>query len=246
MPGDPDPTTIPGEAAVPRAAKAARGAVSPAGEGGGTAGAGPGAAPLPAPVEPPPPASLGALLDRVRPEAHETVVSVREILEKIGERSFTAAILVPSLILVSPLSGIPGSPTVFGAIVLLVTVQALLGRDHLWLPGWLMRRTIGAERLRQGLRFLRPPAAWIDRHSRSRWPALTRGPFRVLALAVMALNALTWPALELVPFFTSFGAGAVALVAIGLLLGDGLYVVGGYLTVAAIVAAAAGLLQGLV
>ena len=193
-----------------------------------------------------PATSLGELLGRIRPDQCKRTMSVREIVEKIGERSFTGTILVTALILVSPVSGIPGSPTVGSLIIVLVTVQALIGRDHLWLPDFLMRRQIGAERLRQGLRWLREPAAWIDRHSRDRWQVLVTGPLGALSLVTVLMTAITWPALELLPFFTSFAAGAVSLFAIELLIGDGLYIVAGYATLAAILAVAGLIWQGLV
>ncbi|SFD70122.1 exopolysaccharide biosynthesis protein [Roseivivax sediminis] len=203
--------------------------------------ASPSAAPEAAPVT-----TLGELLARIRPDPDEDTVSVGDILRKVGDRSFTAVILVPALILVSPVSGIPGTPTIGALIILLAVGQALTRRDHLWLPGFVTRRRIGAARLRQGLDFLRRPVAWIDRHSRNRWRVLTFGPMRTLAQVMIAFTALTWPALELLPFFTSFGAAAVSLFAIGLLIRDGLYIVGGYVMVGAAFGVAFAIWQGLV
>ena len=40
---------------------------------------------------------------------------------------------LPALILVSPLSGIPGAPSIGALIIVTVVVQALVGRQHLWL-----------------------------------------------------------------------------------------------------------------
>ncbi|SLN58315.1 Exopolysaccharide synthesis, ExoD [Roseivivax jejudonensis] len=190
--------------------------------------------------------SLGELLARIRPEPGDKTVSVQEILEKIGDRSFPAAILVPALILISPVSGIPGTPTIGALVIVTITVQALARRDHLWLPGFLRRRRIGAERLRQGLDFLKKPAAWVDRHSRNRWRMLSRFPFSTGALVAILLTAMTWPALELLPFFTSFGATAVSLFAIGLMIRDGLYIIAGYVTVAGVLAVATAIWQGVV
>ncbi|ETX27990.1 exopolysaccharide biosynthesis protein [Roseivivax isoporae] len=193
-----------------------------------------------------PVASLTELLDRIRPEDGQDSVSVHEILERIGNRSFDAALLVPALILVSPISGIPGAPTIGGLVILLIAAQNLVGRRHLWLPGFLMRRRIGAERLENALGFLRKPAAWVDRHSRNRWRVLTRRPVSSLALLTIIATTITWPLLELVPFFTSAGAVAVSLFAIGLMIRDGLYMIAGYVCVSGVLAVAFLIWQGLV
>lgn len=174
------------------------------------------------------PAFLHDLLAAMRPQEHAKHVSVQDVVTRIGDRSFAPVILVVGLILVSPVSGIPGTPTIGSLIVLLCAVQAILGRDHLWLPEFLMRRRIKAGRMNRGLDWLARPAAWLDRHTHDRLLMLSATPLSQLAFAVIALIALTWPFLELLPFVTSFGAGAVSLIAFGLLTRDGLYLLWGY------------------
>ncbi len=94
------------------------------------------------------------------------------------------------------------------------------------------------KRLRSAVAWLRRPAAWFDRHSHTRWPILTTPPMRVVATVTCVIVSLFWPILELLPFVTSFGAGAVSLLAFGLLTRDGLYVLLGYLVIGALVATA--------
>ena len=50
---------------------------------------------------------------------------------------------------------------------------------------------------------------------------------------LILLIALTWPLLELLPMVTSVGAMAVSLLAFGLMVRDGLWLVAGYATLAA-------------
>jgi hypothetical protein len=184
------------------------------------------------------PQSLGELMVAMQPKPGDTHVSVGDILSRIGDRSFAPAILVIGLILVSPISGIPGTPTLGALIVLICAVQGILGRGHLWLPAVLMRRRIKAERMAKGITWLARPAAWIDRHSHGRFAFLTATPFAQLAFGVITLIALTWPFLELLPFVTSFGAGAVSLIAFGLMTRDGAYVIAGYAVSGGLAAAA--------
>ncbi|TDE37095.1 exopolysaccharide biosynthesis protein [Antarcticimicrobium sediminis] len=183
------------------------------------------------------PRSLTGLLDALDAAATGPSVSVADVLTHVGERSFTPVILAVALLLVSPASGIPGVPTLSAFLIVLVGVQGLARRRHLWLPGVLMRRQIGSERFRSAIGWLRRPAGWIDRHSHARLRGLTWGPARLVAFTLCVVIPMMWPALELVPFVTSIGAGAVALIAFGLLTRDGLYVLLGYVMCGAGVAA---------
>lgn len=177
----------------------------------------------------PSPEALLELLDAVQPQGDESHVSIQDMLERVGGRSFAAVILVPSVLMVSPLSGILGTPTLSAIIIITCAVQAFLGRHHLWLPGFVTRRKISSGKLQKGVNWLRKPAGWMDRHSRGRLRFLTSRPLRPLAyLATIAL-AMIWPILELIPFVTSFGAGAVAMIMFGVMTRDGAYVLAGYI-----------------
>lgn len=175
--------------------------------------------------------TLTDLLHRIDAAAAGDNVSVQDVLDRIGDRSIMPVVLVIALLLVSPLSGIPGMPTLSTIVIVMVMVQALIGRDHLWLPPVLRNRHVRSDRLHRAVGWLRKPAAWIDRHSHPRLRVLTSGPLRWLTLALCLLVPLIWPMLELLPFVTSIGAGAVALMSFGLMTRDGLYVLGGYVVV---------------
>ncbi|WP_136442994.1 exopolysaccharide biosynthesis protein [Pacificoceanicola onchidii] len=174
------------------------------------------------------PSSLCDVLDRVAPQGDEDRVSVEDMLRRIGTRSFPAIILAPSVLLVSPLSGIPTVPSLAGLLVAVLALQALLGRAHLWLPGFLTRRQIGAAKLQRGLNWLRKPAGWMDRYSQGRLRILSSRPLRWIAYLVTFVLALSWPLLEIVPFVTSFSAGAVSMIMFGLMTRDGIYILAGY------------------
>ena len=141
-----------------------------------------------------------------------------------------------SVLLISPLSGIPGVPTVSAALIVLIGAQGLMRRRHLWLPEVLMRREIAAARIEKGVAWLRRPCAWIDRHARPRLCALTAGPMRPLAVLICLLIASSWPLLEILPMVTSLGATAIALIVFGLLTRDGLFALLGYGAVAGLAA----------
>lgn len=189
------------------------------------------------------PRSLIDLLNVLDPEKeHSTGVTpqadarggltIRQMLDRVGPRSFGALLLVPALILVSPLSIIPFMPTIGGLIILTIATQAFFGRRHIWLPGFLANRTLSAHQLTRAVTYLRRPATWLDAHSRDRLRFLTAPPLdRVALLAVMTVAA-TWPFLEIVPMFTSVSAGGVALVGLALMVRDGFILIAGYSIIA--------------
>ena len=188
-------------------------------------------------------AKLTFLLDRLEEAGSGETVSVQDILDATGERSIMPVVLAIALILVSPLSGIPGLPTLSAIVVLLAMGQAVFRRDHLWLPGFLRNRQIKRDRFAGAINRMRKPAAWIDRHSHPRLRILTVGPLRWLTFLVCMCVPLVWPFLELLPFVTSFGAGALALMSFGLFTRDGLYVLWGYIVVGGMASAVLWLVQ---
>jgi hypothetical protein len=162
-------------------------------------------------------ASLTALCSR----NHGTRVSIGDVVEMLGPRSFAPLILAIGLIALTPIDSIPTLPTTFGAIVLLTVGQMLVGRSSMWLPGFIARRAVNADRLKRALAWLDPKARWADRHLRSRLIVFTRGPFVYAIAASCAALALTMPMLELLPFVSTIPAAAFTAFGIALLLHDG-------------------------
>ncbi|WP_158965157.1 exopolysaccharide biosynthesis protein [Chachezhania sediminis] len=193
----------------------------------------PGEPDFPAPGQSPdgvvPYAPLGDLLDRLENVAgDDRDLCVGSIVDDLGETAVTPLVLLIAILMVSPLSGIPLMPTLSSIILLTLNVQSMFGRNHLWLPDWLRRRQIPHGRLTQAIGWLRKPCAYIDRHSQPRFAILTYGPMRLLAFIVCLAIPLTWPFLEILPFVTSIGALALALVAFGRMTRDGLFLLLGY------------------
>lgn len=171
---------------------------------------------------------LGDILDALNDAAKGGDVSVGDMLREIGMRSFAPLILVPAMILVSPLSGIPGLPTIGSIFMLLICVQKLLGRPHVWLPDWLKRRKVTSERLRKATDWLRRPAEWVDKRTHKRLTMLvTRGANYVTVIMISVICAIL-PFLEILPMVTSLFAAGISFFAIGLLARDGLFTLIGY------------------
>lgn len=168
------------------------------------------------------PADIEELLDRIEAgAANRSHVSIGEMMDSVGRRSFGPVVLLVGLILVTPLSGMPGMPTLMGLLTLLTLSQVLMGRKHFWLPGWLAQREIPRKKLVQGLELLRPPARRIDRLIRPRLTPLVKGlGLYVMALACMFIS-VALPATEIVPFSASIAGLALMTFGLAMISKDG-------------------------
>lgn len=167
------------------------------------------------------PHTLSEVLDRLVETGGEESVCVRDIMAAIGRRSFGPLLLAPSIIVVSPASGIPGLPTVTAILVALIAGQMLMGRHGIWLPQRVQNGCIDRAKLDRAVRFLRPVARVSDRVARPRLSPLTRPPFSSVIAGICLLIAFTMPPMEVIPMANSLAGAAIASFALALTAQDG-------------------------
>src|SRR5690606_39349695 len=98
------------------------------------------------------------MLERTEYAAKDIVerTSVGDVLDHIGTRSFAPILLVAGLVMLAPLVGdIPGVPVLMGVIVILVAGQFLLRREHVWLPQWILRRSVEHSKVEKAAKWMR-------------------------------------------------------------------------------------------
>jgi hypothetical protein len=181
------------------------------------------------------PSSMTEVVQELHDAAHDEETTLGELLREIEHASFVPVLLAPALAVITPLSGIPLFSSICGIAIAIVSAQMLMGRDSLWLPRWLQRRRIPSDKLKSAVQSLRKPARWLDRHSRERLRVLVRKPFDRVTYLLCLLCGLSMPVLELVPFSSSILGAAVSLMAMTLLLRDGLFALIGYGFIAAVI-----------
>jgi len=161
-------------------------------------------------------------------------ITVGEIFETVGVRSFSPMLTVIGLLLASPLSGIPFFPTICAIIVLLVAIQLLMGRNHIWLPRVLFARSIRADQLKRAIDWLMPGARFVDRYTAARLTVLVAGPARFLIATICVFLATMMPLMELIPFSSSLAGIALCAFGLSLLAYDGVLSLVAYLMTAAV------------
>lgn len=179
---------------------------------------------------------LEELLDQLAwsADTDHTQISVQEIITAVGTRSFGPLLMLVGALIASPLSGIPMFPSITAAIVLLVSVQLLLGKRYFWLPSWLLRRTVPREKMATAVRWLRPSARFIDRLIRPRLVLLVKGSVatRIAALLCLVI-ASVMPLLEFIPFSSSLAGVVLTAFGLSLVSRDGLLALVAYLAAGA-------------
>lgn len=189
----------------------------------------------------PEPTDLEEVLDSIDQAAEDgDTVSFGDVFRAVGRRSFGPLLLLAGLIILAPIIGdIPGVPTAMAIVVLLVAGQMLLGREHFWLPKWLLDRSMAADKVNKATGWLRKPARFVDRFLRPRLTPFVHGAGEHAIAVVAVAIALFTPVMEVVPLsanlagavLTAFGLaliardGLVALVALALAAGSAAVVV---------------------
>jgi hypothetical protein len=142
-------------------------------------------------------------------------VSLGSVASELQDRGFGILIILFAL----PNAIIPGLSFVLGAPVLLFALQLAAGRNEVWLPGFLARRTLPAAVFQKIAARTASFLLWIERRVRPRWTWLVSGSSeRLLGLYIAAVAAfLMMP----VPFGNALPALGISFMSAGLIEKDG-------------------------
>ncbi|SEW23511.1 Uncharacterized conserved protein [Aliiroseovarius sediminilitoris] len=149
--------------------------------------------------------------------------SIEAMIDHLGVASFTPILLFVSLVIVTPLSGVPGLSSISGMLIAMVSAQLLMGRERLWLPAFILRRHLPRRKLDTALSRLEGPLKWVQDVTTRRLAVLATPPFSYLLYTICLLCGAAMPFLELVPMTSSLLAAVVALLSISLISKDGVF-----------------------
>ena len=176
------------------------------------------------------PHSMGDVLGELDElAANHDEVRVADVLDDFGARSFGPFIMIPAVLEITPVGGIPGVPTVLALFIALIAVQLLIGRDHVWMPQFVQRRAVGSKKLHKAVGKLKGMANFLDRYSKGRLEGLTKGTAIKLVAAVIIALCCTVPPLEFLPFASTIPMLAIAVLGLALTVRDGALLLGSLL-----------------
>lgn len=171
---------------------------------------------LPVPEQQTPPRRLSQIL-RDLAERSEGPVAVSTIRDALADRSFAALLAVFAAFNLLPLP--PGTSTILGIPLVIVSAQMMLGRSEAWLPSFVLRKEISHAHFDYAIRKLVPWLQWLERFVRPRyWPIPRAQTDIVIGLIAFILAiAVTVP----IPLGNWLPAFASAIIALALSERDG-------------------------
>lgn len=167
---------------------------------------------------------IAQLVDQLETNTTGERVSLGDLMQAIEHRSHGPLLLLPALIAMSPVGGVPGMSIVTGGLIILIAAQILFGRQTPWVPGFMRELSFEREKLTNASRQIKQWTAWLDKLVHKRWEWLAEPPY-IYGVAVLCLGlaALFYP-LALVPFGVFVPAAATAILALGVTARDGLMI----------------------
>jgi hypothetical protein len=171
-------------------------------------------------------------------------ISVRQLMEAVGEKGllfFCMVLTIPFLVPVS----IPGVSTVFGLVIILISIGIILNRLP-WLPNRIMQREFETASLTPTLEKGAELFKRMDRWVRPRLNFLTDGAAinRINGLALLFGGLLLIFPFGFIPFSNTFPGWAILFLAVGMLQHDGAFILIGYILLVVTVIYFGGLLGG--
>ncbi len=152
-------------------------------------------------------------------------VSIADLLDLVHERGFGMILLILAVPMALPLPVPPGINILLASPLILLTAQQAMGRRTIWLPKWMLKKTIKRSKMSAIITALLPWSARIERFIKPRLEFVTLGIFShligVLGLIMALAICVPLPLTNTVP---SLG---IALMAVGVIMRDGLAVISG-------------------
>lgn len=163
------------------------------------------------------PRRLSSIVEELAGSAQNSV-SVRQIRDVLGDRSFATLLLFFALINMLPLP--PGTTLILGLPLVLISLQMVSGRATVWLPEFLLGKSIKAEQFRNLSNKLVPRLRRLEEIVRPRYWPFSNAKFaeRIIGIAALLLAILvTLP----IPFGNWFPSLACAFLGLSLSERDG-------------------------
>jgi hypothetical protein len=171
--------------------------------------------------------TLSQVLDEiaasVRDDATPQTLTLSEVIDAFGRRSYGPLLLVIGLFAISPATAIPGLTWLAAALTLIVAGQMALGLHRIWLPRGALQAQLARDAVLGGIEKSRGVANRIDGLLQPRLTFLSGPPFvNLVALLCVGAALITFP-LGVIPFAPLAPGLAVVFFGLGMVARDGLW-----------------------
>ena len=171
----------------------------------------------------PPVNNLESLMTSLCEQTQGETVTVRDLLDAAGRRSYGPLLLLLGFISISPLTLIPGATWLVALVTLLISLQIVVGKKFPWVPSRFLKFEFKRKHLVDGVESGRKYAHMIDYYLKPRFTILTAPLFvQLIGLICVAASLITIP-LGLFPFGPVLPGLTILLFGLGLTARDGVF-----------------------
>lgn len=168
--------------------------------------------------------NLRTLLQSIVENTDGETVTVEDLLNAVGRRSYGPLFLLLGFVAISPLTIVPGANWLIASIVLLFAIQLLFGRKYPWAPKRALKFSFPRNALEKGARSAEKYVYIVDQFVKPRLTFLTEFPFiTIIALVCIGAALITYP-LGVFPFGPLLPSLSILILGLGLTGRDGVMI----------------------
>ena len=169
--------------------------------------------------------NLRTLLQSLCSQTDGESVSVGDLLNAVGRRSYGPVLLLLGFIAISPLTIIPGASVLMALITLIFAIQMVIGRPYPWIPKKALAFSFPRKHMVAGVAMADKYVVQVDRFLKPRLTFLTQTPLvNLVALACVGAALVTLP-LSFVPLGPFIPSLTVLLFGLAITARDGIVLV---------------------
>ncbi len=172
--------------------------------------------------------TVSDVLETLSEASGEDRVSVGDVMDEFGRRAYGPIIFLIGAVSLSPVGAIPGASILFGVMVVLLMGQYLLKDNGPWLPGWVERASVSADKADKVVEKVKPYAEKLERYLKPRAEWVLDAPWTYLIAIVCIIHAATMFPLALVPWGVMPPSAALAVFGLGIMSRDGAFIIAGF------------------
>jgi hypothetical protein len=157
----------------------------------------------------------------------EKSLTIKHIIQALGERAFGILILFFSLPCLLPVAAIPGIAVLVSLPIAIFALEMIFGRKSVWLPNKIAHTEISQEKISQIIRAVLPYIIKFEHIAKPRWSIMTNRAADILnGIVILSLAFL----LMLPIPFSNFIFGIILVIfSIGIIEEDGILIIIGYI-----------------
>lgn len=185
------------------------------------------------------PEEVPRLVSRLRQLAgDQREVTVGDIVDAFGPQGHAPLLMIVAVLMILPVGMIPGVGGALGLLTAAIGVQMIAGRKGVWLPGFMRRRGVSADRIDGIARAVHPTSRFLSRHldERMEWLASGRSSLTIIA-GVLIVAGASLVIVGTIPVAVPLVGLPIAIFAIGILARDGAVVAAGYVLIVGVAVA---------